>query len=125
MTEGTLRDTICNTTNLINEYKRSGIDLGDRLSVVIINEGELGANNIRMGKMSKDSIEQAENYVEPFKGENADKYFSHQHKNLNGAASDFLRNFEQAKNYQRERQLAASPVMDEDSYTKEFKKLGR
>ena len=118
-------DTICYTTNWINEAKMKGIDLGDRLSSVIINEGELGANNIKMGKMSEDSIEQAETHVSQFKGENADKYFSHPHKNLRGAASDFLRNFEQAKNYRRERQMAARPVFDEESYTKEFKKLGR
>ena len=118
-------DTILHMTNWINEAKTKGIELKDSLSITLRKLGELGANNIKKGKMSEDSIEQAEIYMTQFTGENKDKYLSHPHEDLNVAASDFLRNFEQAKNYQRERKIAARPVMDAESYTKEFKKLGR
>ena len=118
-------DTILHMTNWINEAKTKGIELKDSLSITLRKLGELGANNIKKGKMSEDSIEQDEIHMTQFTGENADKYFSHPHEDLNVAASDFLRNFVQAKNYQRERQIAARPVMNEESYTKEFKKLGR
>lgn len=118
-------DTILHMTNWINEAKTKGIELKDALSITLRKLGELGANNIKKGKMSEDSIEQAEIYMSQFSGENKDKYLSHQHEDLDVAESDFSRNFEQAKNYLRERQIAASPVMDEESYTKEFKKLGR
>ena len=118
-------DTILHMTNWINEAKTKGIELKDALSITLRKLGEVGANNIKKGKMNEDSIEQAEIHMSQFTGENADKYFSHQHEDLNIAASDFLRNFEQAKNYRRERQMAARPVFDEESYTKEFKKLGR
>ena len=118
-------DTILHMTNWINEAKTKGIELKDSLSITLRKLGELGANNIKKGKMSEDSIEQAEIYMTQFTGENKDKFLSHPHEDLNVAASDFLRNFEQAKNYRREREIAAQPVMDAESYTKEFKKLGR
>jgi len=121
----TATDTILHMTNWINEAKTKGIELKDALSITLRKLGELGANNIKKGRMSEDSIEQAETYMSQFTGENRDKYLSHPHEDLDVAGSDFSRNFQQAKNYQRERQIAAQPVMDAESYTKEFKKLGR
>ena len=78
-------DTILHMTNWINEAKTKGIELKDALSITLRKLGELGANNIKKGKMSEDSIEQAEIYMSQFSGENKDKYLSHQHEDLDVA----------------------------------------
>ena len=120
----TKTDKILSMVNYINEAKTKGVSLNDSLAITLRHTGELCANKIKQGKMSDDEIETVESFITQFTGENANKYFNHIHEGLPGAAKDFLVGDDFAKQKREQRNLEAHPVMDAESYVKEFKKLG-
>ena len=122
--KGRMCDVILNSLNGMHDRKAAGALGEDEFSGIIINTGDLIANSIKQGKMNENDIESVEVHLTQFLGDNSDKYFSYPHKDLRRAGKTALESIDFAKDELEKRNQFAQPVMDADSYTKTFRKLG-
>lgn len=117
-------DSIFDSFNRFHEAKSSGALRRDELSKILILVGDLFANKIKQGKVSKEEIESLESHLSGFNGENSDKYFAFPHEDLKVAAKSVLEGNDFALQSVEQRMQAAQPVMEADSYERTFRKLG-
>lgn len=122
--EGRMADVILNSLNGMYDRKNAGALGKDEFASNIINSCDLIANYIEQGKMSNENIESAENHLTHLLGEDRDKYYAHPHKDLARAGKTGLESIYFAKEKLEQRNIAAQPVMDAESYEKTFRKLG-
>jgi len=121
---GRKSDVILHSLNGLYDRKMAGALADNEFCDVIINTCDLVANNIRQGKRSKDEIESIENHLTHLLDENCDKYYNYPHKDLQRAGKTALESIDFATDAIKQRLSDAQPVMDAESYTKTFKKLG-
>lgn len=117
-------DVILDSINRLHDAKLSGALKEDELSSIIINIGDMFANKIKQGKVSNDDIESFEVHISGFTGENKDNYFAHSHADLDRSTKIVFESIDFAKDELDQRKQYSQPVMDAESYTKSFKKLG-
>ncbi len=124
--KGSMRksDEIFGLLNGLHERSLSGAQKKNELSLLLINIGDVFANLVRQGKVNEDTIESYESNITQFLGENKDKFFNHTWDDLDVAAKSTLESIYFAKEEVNQRNIAAQPVMDAESYTKSFRKLG-
>ena len=118
-------DVILDSINRLYDAKLSGALKDSELSGIIINIGDLFANKIKQGKVSNNEIESFETYISGFVGENKDNYFAYPHSDLDRATKSVLESIDFAKEELNQRKRYSQPVMDVESYTRTFKKLGQ
>jgi len=120
-------DKIWESYNKLSIGKQTGGIGKSELSDLLINIGDVFANQIRQGKVNEDTIESYKTYLTQFLGSNKDKFFSFPHDGLDRAAKTNFEGIEFAKEALEERNLYSKPSMSQeerDSYTKGFRKLG-
>ena len=121
---GRKSDEILNSLNGLHDRKLNGTLVYTEFSDNIINVTDLIANNIKLGKMSEEEIEDVEILLTHLVSENSDKYYSFPHGDLKRAGKTALESIDFAKDEMEKRNQFAQPVMDADSYAKTFRKLG-
>lgn len=117
-------DSIFESFNRFHDAKLSGALRRDELSRLLVSVGDLFANKIKQGKVSKEEIESLESHLSGFTGENSDKYFAFPHEDLKMAAKSVLEGNDFALQSVEQRYEAAQPVMESDGYERTFRKLG-
>ena len=121
---GRKSDCILNSLNGLHDRKLAGALARDEFANNIIDVSDLVANAIKIGKVGKEDIESVELHLTHLISDNADKYYSHPHTDLQRAGKTSLESIDFAKAKLNERYSYSQPVMDADSYTKTFRKLG-
>ena len=122
--QGRLCDVILNSLNGMHDRKSAGALDGQEFANIIVNTGDLLANGIKLGKIKDEDIESVESYLTQFLGENCNNYFDHPHQDLSRAGKTALESIDFAREELEKRSQFSQPVMDVDSYTKTFRKLG-
>jgi len=108
--------------------KQTGGISDTEYSDILINIGDLFANQIKQGKVSADVIDSYKSFIDQFVGENKDNYFDFPHKGLDYAGKTNFESIEFAKEVLVEkRNMYEQPSMkmeQRDSYSLGFRKLG-
>ena len=117
-------DIILESLNGFNSRKNAGVLKGTELSSLIVQIGDLFANKVKQGKVTKDEIESFESHITQFQGENKDKYFAYPHEELDRGTKIALESIDFAREEVKKRNVSAQPVMDADSYERTFRRLG-
>ena len=123
----TRTDKISDLYNRFYDAHLSGGLVGEELSEIFINFGDLFANKIKQGKATQDEIDSTFNYLSGFIGENKDNYFPFPHKGLDRASKTVCESVEFAKDEMSKRTVYTQPSMTQEernSYTLGFRKLG-
>lgn len=116
-------NVILESLNRFHDAKISGAIRPDELSKIIVLVGDLFANKISKGEVSKEEIDETESFISQFTGENKDSYFDINHADLDKSSKMFLEgDFFALEKYQ-ERLKNSSPLFDEESYSSGFKRL--
>lgn len=124
----TLTNKIFYLYNHFYDAHLSGALVGEELSEIFINYGDLFANKIKQGKVSDETIDDVNMLLSGFIGQNKDKYFTFQHKGLDRATNTVFESVNIAKNNANKKfstynQLNMTPE-ERESYSKGFRKLG-
>ena len=117
-------DGIFESFNRFHDAKQTGALRRDELSKLLVTVGDLFANKIKQGKVSKEEIESLESHLTGFVGENSDKYFAFPHEDLKMAAKSVLEGNDFALQTVEQRYQAAKPVIEAESYERTFRRLG-
>ena len=121
---GRKSDAILNSLNGMSDRKRAGVLASNEFASNIIDVTDLIANSIKQGKISEEEIESVELHLTHLVSDDAGKYYSYPHEDLQRAGKTALESIEFAKETVKERVSYAQPVMDADSYEKTFRRLG-
>lgn len=116
-------DVLLESLNRFYDAKISGAINPDELSKIIVLAGDLYANKISKGEVSKTDIEETESFVSNFIEPNYDGYFNLPHTDLDKASKMFIEGDFFALEKLERRNQYSSPLFDEETYTNGFKKL--
>ncbi len=83
-------DVILNSLNRLNIGKQTGALKDTEFAELLVHTGDLVANAIKIGKVSEEDVDSIESFVTQFNGENANNYFSYNHKALKEAVTTFI-----------------------------------
>lgn len=122
--EGRKSDAILNSLNGMHDRKLAGALSSEEFCNNIINTSDLISNCIKNGKIPVDEIESIEVLLTHLLSDDAGKYYHYHHKDYKRAGKTSLESIDIAKEQVIQRQQEAKPVMNAESYTKTFKKLG-
>ena len=117
-------DVIFYMLNGFHGRKISGMVSKTEFADNLINIGDIFANQVRKGKVSKETVESYKSHISQFSGENKDKYFAYPHEGLDRVYKTTNESIYFAEEEAEKRNSYAQPVMDADSYDRTFRKLG-
>ena len=117
-------DIIWDSFNKLLIGKQTGGIGATEFSELLINIGDVFANQVKRGKVNNDDIISYKSYISQFLGKNVDKYFAFPHEGLKTATETTYESISFAKEDLYQRNLEARPVMSSDNYEKGYKKLG-
>lgn len=116
-------NVILDSFNRFYDAKKSGAISPDELSKIIVLTGDLFANKISKGEVGKEEINQTESLISEFIEPNKDNYFNIKYDDLDKATKMFLEGDFFALEKYEERSKKSSPLFDEETYSKGFKRL--
>lgn len=109
--------------NRLYDAKISGVISPDELSKSIVLASELYANKISKGEVSITDINETKSFLPGFINPNYDGYFKLRHKDVDVASKIFIDETETALEKLEQRNKYSSPLFDEETYARGFKKL--
>ena len=116
--ENRISDVIWDSFNRLHDAKLCGALKSNELASLLEKIGNVFANTIKQGKVREEGIEDFEKELL------SEDCFTLKHDNLNNAKRAIQEGNDFAMQELEQKQEYAKPVLDAESYTKTFKKLG-